>query len=160
MTDKEQGRLGKLPPLYIFILNPYTDARFTRCPGCERRMRQRKVPLFIHVDPFNPVVLGYTCRYCPDCDFLIAHQDQIEDLLTGLFAEHDPSVIGNDYLVMGTVERSVWRKGMKEPQSIGNMLEHLHDFKEVRTVEYQPAGWYPADEPEAGEEGAGKPESK
>ena len=144
--------LGKLPPLYDFILNPYTDARFTRCPGCEQKTRQRKLPLFIHVEPMNPVVLGYTCRYCPDCDLLIAHQDEIEGLLADLFAELDPSIIGNDYLVLGTVERKVWREGLKRPKRIDEMLEHLHDFKEVRTVEYRPAGWYPTAEPEAREE--------
>lgn len=141
-------RLGKLPPLYRFILNSYTDARFSRCPMCEQKMHQRKVPLFIHVDPFNPIVLGYTCRYCPDCDLLIAHHDQIEALLANLFAELDPSVIGEDYLVIGTVERKAWREGMKQPKGIDDMLAHLHDFKEVLTVEYRPAGWYPADEPD------------
>lgn len=145
-VNREKGtHLGKLPPQYTFILNPYTDARFSRCPMCDQKMHQRKVPLFIHVDPFNPVVLGYTCRYCLDCDLLIAHQDQIEALLANLFAERAPSVIGNDYLVIGTVERTAWREGMKQPKGIGDMLAHLHDFKEVRTVEYQPAGWYPAD---------------
>ncbi|MGC9333737.1 MAG: plasmid pRiA4b ORF-3 family protein [Anaerolineae bacterium] len=139
-------RLGKLPPLYRFILNPYTDARFTRCPSCEQKMGQRKVPLFIHVDPFHPIVLGYTCRYCPDCDLLIAHEDEIEALLANLFAEHSPEVIGNDYLVIGTVERKAWREGMEQPKDIDDILAHLHDFKEVLTVEYQPAGWYPADE--------------
>ncbi|MFZ5915519.1 MAG: hypothetical protein ACOYZ7_01120 [Chloroflexota bacterium] len=139
-------RFGKLPPQYTFILNPYPDARFSRCPMCDQKMHQRKVPLFIHVDPFNPVVLGYTCRYCPDCDLLIAHQDQIEALLANLFAERAPSVVGNDYLVIGTVERAAWREGMKQPKGIDDMLAHLHDFKEVRTVRL--AGWYPADEPD------------
>jgi hypothetical protein len=36
---------------------------------------------------------------------------------------------------------------MKQPKSIAEILEHLHDFKDVRTIEYRPAGWYPADEP-------------
>ncbi|MGD8626625.1 MAG: hypothetical protein PVJ34_18960 [Anaerolineae bacterium] len=150
MSKKEKTRIGKLPPQYNFVLNPHTDARFTRCPGCDQRMRQRKVPLFIHVDPLHPVVLGYTCRYCPDCDLLLAHQDEVESLLANLFAAHDPSVIGNDYLVLGTVERKAWREGMKQAKGIDDMLAHLHDFKEVRTVEYRPAGWYPADEPDPG----------
>ena len=47
---------------------------------------------FIHVDPMNPVALNYTCRYCPDCDLLIAHQDQIEELLAVIFVELDPSL--------------------------------------------------------------------
>jgi hypothetical protein len=109
-------------------------------------MRQRKVPLFIHVDPMNPIGLGYTCRYCPDCDLLVAHQDQIERLLTAMFAERDPSLIGNDYLVMGTLERKPWREGIAKPLSIAEMLEHLHDFKEVWSLEFDPGGWYTDDQ--------------
>jgi hypothetical protein len=145
MTKKKEHRLGKLPPQYTFILNPYAEYRFTRCPSCDQKMRQRKLPLFIHVDPMNPVALNYTCRYCPDCDLLIAHQDEIEELLAGIFAELDPSVIGNEYLVMGTVERQAWREGVKQPKGIPEMLEHLHIFKEVRTARVQPGGWYPED---------------
>jgi hypothetical protein len=157
MDNENAPRLGKLPPRYTFILNPYTDARFTRCPGCDRKTKQRKLPLFIHVDPLNPVVLGKTCRYCPDCDLLIVHQDELEAQLEALFAERNPSLIGNDYLVLGTVERQAWREGMRQPKGIEEMLEYLHIFKEVRTVEYQPAGWYPADEPPVQAKPAGKP---
>jgi len=149
--------IGKLPPRYTFILNPHTDARFTRCPNCGQKTKQRKMPLFIHVEPLNPVVLGKTCRYCPDCDLLIVHQDELEAQLEALFAERDPSLIGNDYLVLGTVERQAWREGMKQPKGIQEMLEHLHIFKEVRTIEYRPAGWYPADEPPVQGGRAGKP---
>jgi hypothetical protein len=145
MTKKKEIRFGKLPPQYTFILNPYTEYRFTRCPGCDKSMKQRKLPLVIHVDPMNPVALNYTCRYCPDCDLLIAHQDEIEELLAALFAEYNPSVIGNDYLVMGTMERQAWREGVKQPKGIPEMLEHLHDFKDVQTIRVQPGGWYPAD---------------
>lgn len=142
----DQPHLGKLPPQYNFILNPYSEYRFTRCPGCEGKMRQRKVPLLIHVAPMHLIALNYTCRYCPDCDLLLAHQDEVESLLAYLFAERDPSVIGNDYLVIGTLERQAWREGMKQPRSAAEMLEHAHDFKEVRTVEVKPGGWYPAEE--------------
>ena len=144
-TKKKERHLGKLPPQYTFILNPYAEYRFTRCPGCDQKTKQRKLPLFIHVDPMNPVVLNYTCRYCPDCDLLIAHQDQIEELLAGIFVELDPSVIGNEYLVMGTVERQAWREGVRQPKDIEEMLEGFHVFKEVRTVQVQPGGWYPDD---------------
>ncbi len=145
MAKKQKNHLGKLPPQYTFILNPYTEYRFTRCPRCGQKMRQRKLPLFIHVEPMNPVVLNKTCRYCPGCDLLIAHQDEIEELLAALFAELDPSVIGNDYLVLGTVERQAWREGVRQRKSVSEMLEHLHAFKEVRTLKVQPAGWYTAD---------------
>jgi len=138
--------------MYNFILNPHSETRVSSCPGCDQRMRQRKVPLFIHVNPMYPVVMGYTCRYCPDCDLLVAHQDEIESLLANLFAERDPSVIGNEYLVMGTVERAFWRESMETPKSPAEMLDHLHDFKEVWTLEYRPAGWYRDEEIEAEEQ--------
>jgi hypothetical protein len=143
----ETPRLGKLPAKHIFVLNPYTDARFTRCPMCEERTRLRKFALFVHVEPRNPVVLGKTCRYCPGCDLLIVHQNELEAQLVALFEKHNSDLIGNDYMVMGTVERRTWRQGMKQPKSIAEILEHLHDFKDVRTIEYRPAGWYPAEEP-------------
>jgi len=146
MSPKKRRRLGKLPPRYRFILNPYTDVRFTRCPGCDQKTRQRKHPLFIHVDPFNPIVLGKTCRYCPGCDLLIAHQNEIEENLARLFAQTDPDLIGNEYLIIGTVERRAWRQSMKNPLSPRDMLEHLYDFEEVLTLEMRQAGWYPADD--------------
>ena len=140
--SKNKPKFGKLPPMYNFILNPHSETRVSTCPSCDQRMRQRKVPLFIHVDPKVPVLLGYTCRYCPDCDLLVAHQDEIEALLANMFAEWDPSLIGNHYLVMGTVERKLWREGMKTPQGIGELIENLHDFKQVMELGFRPAGWY------------------
>ncbi len=124
-------RLGKQPPRYSFFLNPYPDVRFTRCPKCSGKTLQRKLPLVIHVDPRNPVSINKTCRYCPTCDLLIAHQHEIEAQLALLFARRDPSLIGNDYLVIGTQDRADWRRGMKTPLTIQEMLESLHDFEEV-----------------------------
>jgi hypothetical protein len=137
--------------MYNFCLNPHDATRVSTCPACEERMHQRKVPLFIHVEPANPVVMGYTCRYCPGCDLLVAHQDEIERLLADLFAERDPSLIGNDYLIMGTVERKPWRASLKEPMSIPEALENLHDFREVWSLECDPGGWYKDEEIEAKE---------
>ncbi len=130
-------RLGKQPPRYRFFLNPYADVRFTTCPQCGRRTNQRKLPLVIHVDPLNPVSINKTCRYCPTCDLLIAHKHEVEEQLALLFTRHDPALIGNDYLVVGTQDRAVWRRGMQTPLTIQEMLESLHDFEEV--VRFEPA---------------------
>ena len=154
MCAKKANQFGKLKPMYRFILNPYTETRFTRCPNCERKNRTKKLPLLIFVEPTNFMVLNYTCRYCPSCDLLVAHQDQIEDLLAATFVEVDPAVIGNDYLVLGTVDRAVWRAGMKDPGYQVDVEKDLHDFKEVLEVEYKPAGWYPPDELRVGKKGA------
>ena len=125
--------LGKQPPRYSFFLNPYKDVRFTTCPKCGNKTRQRKLPLVIHVDPIYSLTLNKTCRYCVNCDLLIAHQDQLEEFLAGYFSTVNPEVIGNDYLVMGTLDKPEWKKGMEDQLSVQEMLEHLHDFLEVVT---------------------------
>jgi hypothetical protein len=78
-------RLGKQPPRYRFILNPYTHERFAFCAECDGPTEQRKLPLVIHVDPLNPVSVNKTCCYCPRCDLLIAHRDELEAQLEVLF---------------------------------------------------------------------------
>ena len=84
--------------------------------------------------------LNKTCRYCPHCDLLIAHQDDLEHFLTAYFTEHQPEVVGNDYLVLGTLDKPVWKQGARQPLTIQEMLEALHDFKEVVTFKVT-GGW-------------------
>ncbi len=138
-------QIGKLLPKYRFILNPHTEARFSTCPSCEGKMLVRKVPLFIHVQPHYPTTINKHCRYCPKCDILIAHQDELEHMLALAFEKRQPETIGNEYLVLGTLESSSWRKRDKEPLVIENVLNHVHDFKERLEVHYTPGGWAPAD---------------
>jgi hypothetical protein len=89
------------------------------------------VPLVIHVDPRNPVALHKSCRYCPSCDLLIAHQDEVESELAAFFSQHAPELMENKYLPIGTLDRDVWKRGISEPLSAQDLLEHLHDFVEV-----------------------------
>jgi len=105
---KTVTQFGKRPPQYRFFLNPYQDMRFTKCPQCDNKMHQRKLPLMIHVEPTQLLSLNKTCRYCPHCDLLIAHQNDMEHFLASFFMEEKPEVMGNDYLVIGTLERAVW----------------------------------------------------
>src|SRR4029079_6862173 len=94
--------IGKLPPRYAFLLNPYSDVRLSKCPKCDRPTHPRKFALMIHVDGWGPFVLGKTCRYCTPCELIIAHRDELEAELTGSFARLDPGVIGKEHLVIGT----------------------------------------------------------
>jgi hypothetical protein len=143
--DVRQPKLGKLKPRYRFALNPHADYRASRCPNCDWLTYARKFALLIHVDPNYPLALGFTCCYCPKCELIIAHQDELEAQLTALFQERDPSIIGNDYLVLGTVELKVWKESLSRPKSIAEILEHAADFKEHVTIEYFPGSWYPKD---------------
>jgi hypothetical protein len=142
-NKKTMTQLGKQPPRYRFFLNPYEDMRFSRCPQCESKTLLRKLPLVIHVDPMYIVSLNKTCRYCPRCDLLIAHQDDVEHFLASYFTEQNPGVVGNDYLVLGTLERPAWKRGTHHQVTMQEMLEALHDFKEVVTFKVTGGGWGP-----------------
>jgi hypothetical protein len=138
--EKDKPRLGKQPRRYRFFLNPYQDARFSTCPQCTNRTKQRKLPLFIHIDPKQPLLLNKTCRYCPHCDLLIAHQDELEDLITRIFTLLNPEIVGNKYLVIGTLDRADWKRIDQEKLPIQDTIEALHDFKDV--VSFKPMwGW-------------------
>lgn len=140
---REDRRFGKLSPLYEFVLNPYSDVRFSTCPGCGGKTRQRKLPLLIHIQPNQLLALNKTCRYCPTCDLLIARQDEIEGVVAAFLGERAAEVTEDDYFVLGTVQRKAWREGMRQPRSIEEMREATHDFKEYREAQVSPGCWFP-----------------
>ena len=70
--------IGKLPPRYTFILNPYQDTRLSKCTICRKPTHMRKVALLIHIEEWGLLALGKTCRYCSHCELIIAHRDELE----------------------------------------------------------------------------------
>jgi hypothetical protein len=75
------------------------------------------------------------------------HQHEVEEQLAYTFSERSPEAVGNKYLVIGTIEQKVWQAGLQgKDKRIDETLKHLADFKEVLTLNVQPAGWYPADD--------------
>ena len=85
-------------------------------------------------------MLNKSCRLCPGCDLLIVHQDELEAQLAIAFGQRAPEVVGNDYLVLGTLDRTDWRRGTKGQLMVGDLFEHLHDFADVRRLELA-RGW-------------------
>ena len=136
--EKNIPRLGKQPPRYRFFLNPYQDARFSTCPQCSQKTWQRKLPLFIHIEPKQPLLLNKTCRYCPHCDLLIAHKDELDAVITRVFSVLNPGIVGNKYLVIGALDRADGKRIDREKLPIQDSIEALHDFKEV--VVFKPMG--------------------
>src|SRR5213592_2737676 len=120
---RTRHKLGKRPKKHYFFLNQYQDARFTSCPKCGTKTLLRKFPLVVHIEPLNLMTLNKSCRFCPRCDLVIAHQDEVESVLAAFFAEHKPEVVGHDYLVMGTVDRADWREGRQGQLTPQDMLE-------------------------------------
>jgi hypothetical protein len=138
--------IGKLPPRYSFILNQYPGERLSKCPRCHRPTHDRKFPLFILIEGWGPLVLGKTCRYCARCETIIAHQHELEAELGRAFEKIDPDVIGNDYLVVGTMDRKTWEHGLTDPiEGVTTALQHVADFEHVLDLHVDPGGWRPAE---------------
>jgi len=139
---KEKNRFGDLLPQYHFALNPYPDLRFTSCPRCQTKTGQRKLPLLIHIDPRVLIALNYTNRYCKRCDLLIAHKVEIEHLLTEMFREVEPEIVGNAYLIFATVGKQAWRENMQQPKALAELRGHISDFKSYEELRMTMAGWF------------------
>jgi hypothetical protein len=145
MAKTKKNRFGGLPPKYSFMINPYPEERINRCPLCEQKARQRKTPLLIHIVPKHLIVLNYTCRYCPDCDLLIAHKHEVERCLTAMFSQHAPAMIGNEYMVMGTIDKTVWQEGLKQQKTMNELLPQVSDFVEYHhELRFTKVGYYPS----------------
>lgn len=146
MPKKPRLRHSDLPKKYNFIINPYPDMRVSKCPFCDMKTGQRKLPLVIHIDPRQLMALNYTSRYCKSCDLLIAHKDEIEHFLTEQMQVTNPDIIGNDYLIMGTIERKVWKENMENPKPPLELLGHLASFDSVyQELRCTQVGWFPED---------------
>ncbi len=136
--EKDIPRLGKQPPRYRFFLNPYQDVRFSTCQQCAKKTGQRKLPLFIHIEPKQPLLLNKTCRSCPRCDLLIAHKNELDEIITRVFTVLNPEVVGNTYLVVGTLDRTDWKRIDQQKLPVQDSIEALHDFTEE--VMFKPMG--------------------
>jgi hypothetical protein len=138
-------KVGKLKPRYSFILNPYSDVRLSKCPRCDRPTHPRKFALLISIDGWEPLVLGKTCRYCTPCELIIAHQDELEEQLTFNLSRLAPEAIGNDYLVLGTMDRKVWQECLRAGGApFDDALQHVAEFKKVFDLNIT-GGWVPRD---------------
>ena len=146
MARKERMRFGLLDPEYNYLFNPYPELRFTKCPVCEGKTGQRKLPMVIHVDPQNLINLNYTHRYCRRCNTLIGHKHEVEQFLFNLFSQYNPEVIGNRYLIIGTMEVKAWREGLNKQQSITEARAHIHDLRTYEELRMTMAGWFHKDQ--------------
>lgn len=124
-----------------FFLNPYEDAAFTKCPKCESKTKVRRFPLVIHIEPSQPLVLNKQCRYCESCDLIIARRSELEDLMVAAVERRDPSIIGNEYLVVGTLPRELWRARDAADMRPVDLLDRTHIFRDVWEFELNGDGW-------------------
>ena len=119
-------RMGAFPPRYSFVLNSHVRERFTKCPSCCAPTRIRKLPLVVHVEhPGGPrlALVNKTCRLCLRCETLIVRRAELEDVIiaAGLSATVKPP----DYVVLGTINRRAWRRGLSGDAKLPDIREHM-----------------------------------
>ena len=136
----------KNPTKHYFFLNPYGDCAFTKCPKCNDKTKVRKFPLVIHVEPNQLFFLNKICKYCTNCDLIIVKQSKLEALMSSQFKEVNPTVVGNKYLVFGTLSRSDWQEYSKTSIDSSKAIDQVYAFKDVLDFEVARGGWYKTDE--------------
>jgi hypothetical protein len=139
--DKFQRKLNEAR--HYFFLNPYEDAAFTRCPKCEEKTKIRKHCLLIHIEPKHLFSLNKSCRYCLGCDLIIVKQAELENLLVSICEQYAPDIIGNEYLVLGTMDRKDWKDAQAGKMSHQEAVKCAYPFENAWKFEVRPAGWYP-----------------
>jgi hypothetical protein len=130
---------------HVFFLNPYEDAAFTKCPQCKEATKVRKFPLAIHIDPKQFFLLNKKCRYCVKCDLIIARKSEVQSLIASAFERCRPEIIGNSYLVIGTLDRKDWKAATANKIDTDETQRRTYVFEDVRNFKVIPAGWYPKD---------------
>jgi hypothetical protein len=77
----------------------------------------------------------------------MAHQDELEDELVHVFENQSPEIIGNPYLVFGTVDIKWWKQSLgTSGESLSQLLEHVTQFKSVLDLKMT-GGWQPEKKP-------------
>ena len=76
------------------------------------------------------MVLGKTCRYCSRCAMVIVQRAELEVELAHGLSQIAPKVIAKHYLVLGTMEKKIWRETLDvKAKPLAGMLEHVAGFK-------------------------------
>lgn len=131
-----------------FFLNPYADMAFTRCPKCEQKTKQKKLPLLVGVEPGHVLtIINKTCRYCPFCDLLIIHQRKLEPLLALALGRPEAEVASDNYVLLGTLDRADWRASTRGQFSHADAHDRVYFFKNRWDFKVT-GGWSRADDHE------------
>ncbi|MBD2296133.1 hypothetical protein H6G06_22300 [Anabaena sphaerica FACHB-251] len=141
--SSDQSQPKKAQKKHRFFLNLYEDCAFTKCPKCETNTKIRKFPLVIHIKPHQLFVLNKQCKYCTNCDLIIVKKQEIESLMAFGFSQINTEIIGNKYLVLGTIDKKDWKENQKSCLSPHDIMERMFIFADEWNFKVIPAGWYP-----------------
>ncbi|MGL4464281.1 MAG: hypothetical protein ACRC1K_19190 [Planctomycetia bacterium] len=136
------------PPRYAYMRNPYPYERVSKCPRCRHNTFQRKFPLCIQIEEFGVMILGKTCRYCAQCETIIAHEVELDGELEIALQRFGKTMVGRRYLVMGTVDLRIWKKQLETGETPDDeYLDRVTPFKKSLVYVSQQRVWTYVGEP-------------
>ena len=84
-------------------------------------------------------LLNKTCRLCLLCETLIVDQAELERVI--IAAGFSAAVKAQDYVVLGTIDRRMWRRGLAGAARLPDIRKHIADFKKYLKIDVIPAHW-------------------
>ncbi len=135
-------QIGHLPPKYSFAINEYIDYRASKCPRCNHNTFNRKFALLIVGKEIPPLALGYTCKYCAKCEFIIVHKNELDFEVREAYRKSGQDIKNKEYFVIGTIDKKIWEKHIGKATDFSEQIKFLADFRERLEIGFSPGGWY------------------
>jgi hypothetical protein len=85
------------------------------------------------------LLLNKTCRLCLLCETLIVHRAEVERVI--ITSGFSAAAHGQDYVVLGTIDRRTWRRGVAGDAQLAVIRKHMADLKKYLKVDIVPAHW-------------------
>ncbi|MHC1742167.1 MAG: hypothetical protein AB9873_03930 [Syntrophobacteraceae bacterium] len=123
-----------------FFLNPYKNKAYAKCPVCDARTRIREIVLVIRLEPGQLLLMNLPCRFCRECDLIIANKHTLGAVMAGQFRQEAPELIGVDYTVTGTIDNEDWIAGSSGALGPRDIKERMYAFRDVWNFDVSPPG--------------------
>ena len=137
---KNDFRITREEEKHYFFLNPYRDNSFTRCPKCDNKTKIKKLPLTILLEKKKVILnINKTCKFCPYCDLIIAKKHELDSIIMQFLSLNHATK--DDYFVIGTQDKGVYREGLNKGLIKENPLEGVSVFKNAWNFEILPSYW-------------------
>ena len=115
---------------YHFLLNEYTNLRFTKCTNCNTNTLFRKFRIVVHIDPHHLNIINVTCKFCKECEFVIIDKHKFDPLVNECYKENNLEIRTDPkYKIIGTLDIKSWNKIKKEDLNSSEIIELTDTFK-------------------------------
>jgi YgiT-type zinc finger domain-containing protein len=145
MADRpgRKRKADKVKRRHRFFLNAHKGKAFSKCPICETSTKIHKFVFVINIKPKQLFLMNIPCRYCRECDLIIARKKEVESIMADRLSQEKIEGIENKYSVMGTLDTKDWMEGSSGALSPQEITDRMYAFRDVWNFDIAPAGWSP-----------------